>query len=64
MMSPFGNVPYDMRQTFAGNMLDRDAVISTVAKLMGHANVNTTARYDRRDEETKRRASGLLHVPF
>lgn len=53
-----------MRQTFAGNMLDRDAVISTVAKLMGHANVNTTARYDRRDEETKRRASGLLHVPF
>lgn len=55
---------HDLRRTFAGTLLDAGEDIATVAALMGHSSVTTTARYDRRPAEARRRASRKVSVPY
>ncbi|MGW8285527.1 MAG: tyrosine-type recombinase/integrase [Candidatus Deferrimicrobiaceae bacterium] len=56
--------PHDLRRTFASEMLNAGAYIATVQKMMGHVDPATTAWYDRRGEEAKRKAALLMHFPY
>ena len=56
--------PHDLRRTFVSNMLDLGVDLTTVSALAGHANVQTTAKYDRRGEESKKKAARALKLPF
>lgn len=52
--------PHDLRRTFATRLIDKNVDLVTVKNLMGHANIATTSLYDRRGEDTMRRAAGMV----
>ena len=56
--------PRDIRRTFVSDLLEAGVDIATVDRMAGHSSVVTTARYDRRPEQTKQRAAMLLKVPY
>jgi site-specific recombinase XerD len=56
--------PHDLRRTLAGDLLDAGEDIVTVQKILGHSDPTTTAQYDRRPEEAKRKAQAKIHVPY
>ncbi|WP_301002284.1 tyrosine-type recombinase/integrase [Capsulimonas corticalis] len=55
---------HDFRRSFVGNSLDAGEDIVTVQKACGHADVKTTANYDRRGKRKLRGLAGKLVVPY
>lgn len=56
--------PHDLRRTFATLLLAEGEDLAVVQRLLGHASIETTARYDHRGEEAKRRAGLKIKLPF
>jgi integrase len=54
--------PHDLRRTFATKLLENGEDVFLVQDLMGHASVDTTKNYDRRDDKAKKKAAKAL--PF
>jgi site-specific recombinase XerD len=58
-----GITPHDFRKGYVSELLRAGVDVFTVQRLAGHADAVTTARYDRRGEEERRRAVAQLRIP-
>lgn len=56
--------PHDLRRSHISQLLDHGADLLCLQALLGHQRPQTTARYDRRGEASRRRTAELLHVPY
>lgn len=56
--------PHDMRRTFVSDLLDVGVDLSTVSKMAGHEDTNTTRRYDRRSSRVMQEAVEKLDIPY
>lgn len=54
--------PHDLRGSFISYLLDNSEDIKTVADIVGHADVRTTAGYDRRGEARKKAANRSIDL--
>ncbi len=45
--------PHDLRRSTTSQLIEAGVDLVQVAKILGHRNINTTARYDRRNERSK-----------
>lgn len=54
--------PHDLRGSFISYLLDTGHDIKTVADIVGHADIQTTAGYDRRGEERKKRTNRAIDL--
>ncbi len=56
--------PHDLRRSYVSSLLDAGVDLSQTSQLAGHANVQTTLRYDRRPDARLADAVRRLRVPF
>ncbi len=56
--------PHDLRRSSATAMLEGGADLAVVQRVLGHRNVQTTIRYDRRGDEATQRAADLVPMPL
>ena len=55
--------PHDFRRSYITGIITRSGDLSLAQKMAGHANVTTTAGYDRRKNEAMREAANAIILP-
>jgi len=55
--------PHDLRRSYISDLLDEGVDLVVAARQVGHSNVQTTARYDRRTERAQEDAAARLRLP-